>query len=64
MDEVVGAYIEYLSSLKEITKPSMPKFNLSAYTDNEYVSAISSVLKEYECIDDYNLTLQYLKGEK
>ena len=63
MEEQVIAYIEYLSNLKEITRPKMPKFDLSAYSDNEYKLAIQSLIKDYEGVDDFLITLHYLKGE-
>ncbi len=63
MDEQVIAYLEYLSALKEITRPAMPHFDLSAYNDNEYKAAIDEILKDYEGVDDFSVTLRYLKGE-
>ncbi len=63
MDEVVRAYIDYIFNLKEISKPAMPKISPDAYTDNEYVNAIVSVMDDFDKIDDIRLTLQFLKGE-
>lgn len=57
------AYIEYLERFAEITKPEMPTFNHSAYTDNEYISAINSVMEDYENIFDFDITLKYLKED-
>ncbi len=63
MDEQVSEYLKYIASLKEIKRPIMPQFDLSAYNDNEYKAAISEILKDYEGVDDFLITLRYLKGE-
>lgn len=63
MSDEVREYIEYIAKLKEIQKPKMPTFSISAYTDNEYTNAIYEVMKDFKYIDDYYLTLQHLKGE-
>ena len=63
MDEEIKAYQEYLLSFVEIKKPIMPKFDLLAYTDNEYLNAIKLVLEDYFRVDDFELTIDYLKGE-
>ena len=63
MLEEVEAYIEYLQNFGEVNKPIMPKFNVSAYTESEYQSAIYSVMQDYEKIDDVWLTIKHLKGE-
>lgn len=63
MNEEVFAYIEYLSRLNEIKRPLMPRITISAYTDNEYVLAIKDIMRDFEKVDDYYLTLQHLKGD-
>ena len=63
MSDEVREYIEYIAKLKEIQKPKMPTFSISAYTDSEYTQAIDAVMKDYENIDDFYLTLQHLKGD-
>lgn len=63
MQEEAIAYIEYLSKLHEVSRPVMPKFNLGAYTDSEYVSLINSENIIYDKIDDFNVYLKYVKGE-
>lgn len=63
MSDEVREYIEYIAKLKEIQKTKMPTFSISAYTDNEYTQAIDAVMKDYENIDDFYLTLQHLKGD-
>ena len=63
MSDEVREYVEYIAKLKEIQKPKMPTFSISAYTDNEYTQAIDAVMKDYENIDDFYLTLQHLKGD-
>lgn len=63
MDEEIIEYQKYLLNFGEVNKPKMPKFDLLAYTDNEYLSSIFDIIKDYEYIDDECLTLQYLKGD-
>ncbi|MCQ2564443.1 MAG: hypothetical protein MJ152_01090 [Clostridia bacterium] len=63
MDEEVNAYLNYLSSLGEIKKPKMPKFDATAYTDFEYINAISGITSDYEKIDDFDVTIKFLKGK-
>ena len=63
MQEEILAYIEYLHNFNEVIKPKMPKFNLLAYTDNEYVKAIYLLNAEFDLIDDIQLTLNRLKEE-
>ncbi len=63
MDEEVNAYIKYLAKIDKIIRPKMPKFDTRAYTDSEYNLAINEILKDYEGVDDFLVTLHYLKGE-
>ncbi len=63
MNEEVIAYIEYLSKLKEIKRPSMPIIDISAYTDNEYLMAIFEINHDFDNIDDFDQTIRHLKGE-
>lgn len=63
MDEEIKAYQEYLLSFGEVIRPLMPKFDLLAYTDNEYLIAINSVMEDYLRVDDFQLMIDYLKGE-
>lgn len=63
MEEQVNAYIEYLHRFGIVQKPVMPKFDVSAYTENEYVRAINTIEKDFEFDDCVSLTEQYLKGE-
>jgi len=63
MWEETLAYFDYLFSFNEVQKPKMPKFNVDAYNDNEYIYAIHELQNDYEFIDDFQLTLNYLKGE-
>ena len=63
MEEQVNAYIEFLARFGVVQKPDMPKFDVSAYTENEYVRAINSIEQDFEFADSINLTEQYLKGE-
>lgn len=57
------AYIEFLNNFTQVEKPKMPYFELSAYTDNEYLNAINVINNEFDEIDEMYLTLEYLKGE-
>ena len=63
MDEEIIAYQEYLLSFGAVNKPYMPKFDLRAYTDNEYLMVINSVMEDYSEVDDFQLTIDYLKGD-
>lgn len=62
MNEEIEEYIRYLESFNEIKRPILPNYDLSAYTDNEYLNAIENVMNDYESIDDLWVTLDYLKG--
>ncbi len=63
MDEEINEYIKYLLNFGMVQKPLMPKFNLMAYTDNEYLLAIENIMFEYDLIDDECVTIRYLKGD-
>ena len=63
MEQEILAYMEYLSTFTELTRPEMPNFNLSAYSDSEYTNAINSVMKDYENVDDIDVTIERLKGK-
>lgn len=56
-------YIEQLMVERVVEKPVMPDFDVSAYTDNEYLSEISKLNLCFDKIDDFYLTLKFLKGE-
>ena len=62
MDNEINAYVEYLLNFNELALPKMPKFNLSAYTEIEYLNAIKTVMQDYENIDDEYLVIEHLKG--
>ena len=40
MNEFVEAYIEFLLGFNYKELPVMPNFDISAYTDNEYINSI------------------------
>lgn len=63
MNEEINEYEKYLLNFGVVKKPIMPEFNLNAYTDNEYLSAVFDSLDAYDFIDDEYLTLKHLKGE-
>ncbi len=47
----------------ELDKPIMPKFDLSAYTDNEYLLTINELNEDFDLILDEEVYSDYLKGE-
>ena len=63
MFELISAYIEYLSSLKQIVRPQMPKIEPEAYTDSEYEIAMRQLENDYAGVDDFDITIKFLKGE-
>lgn len=63
MDEEIREYEKYLASFGVVEKPKMPKFNVSAYTDNEYLSVVYGLLNDYDKLDEEYLTINYLKGD-
>ena len=63
MSEGIEEYEKYLASFGMVEKPQMPKFDTSAYTDNEYLSAVYNLLKDYDQLEDEAITIAYLKGE-
>lgn len=62
MFELINAYVEYLTSLKEITRPKMPNFAIQTYTDSEYENAIAQIEKDFAGVDDFESTIKFLKG--
>ena len=63
MNEEIEDYVRYLLSFSVIEKPIMPKFDVLAYTDNEYLSVVFGILKEFDFLDSEPLTINHLKGE-
>lgn len=63
MKEQANAYINYIKNMHGVTKPAMPKFDVIAYTENEYVRAIDAIDKDFLFTDSMDLTIDYLKGE-
>ena len=63
MDEEIDEYIKYLLNFGMVEKPLMPKFDLLAYTDSEYLSVIENVMIDYNFVDDEYVTIRYLKGD-
>lgn len=63
MDKEIREYEKYLLNFGVVNKPQMPKFDLTAYTDNEYLSEIFEWQKLMDCFDDEYLTIMHLKGE-
>ena len=56
-------YIEYLENFREVNRPKMPKFDIDAYTDNEYQKAIFEINSEFDKFDDLAVYEEFLKGE-
>ena len=63
MYDLVNAYVDFLLEMKEFKKPEMPKFDVNAYTDNEYASAIFDILRDFDLFDDMYLTVNRFKGD-
>ena len=63
MHDEIMEYMKYLSTFAVVNKPEMPKFNLQAYTDNEYLLAIDDIIKCFNSFDDEHLTIARLKGD-
>ncbi|MBR6778955.1 MAG: hypothetical protein IKM43_02250 [Clostridia bacterium] len=63
MREEIEEYIKYMDTFKEVKKPYIPRFSSSAYTDNEYLCAIHDIMQDFDQIDDFDISLKYLKGE-
>ena len=62
MNDEIREYIAYLSKSLTFVKPSMPKFDIYAYTDNEYLNAIRSIMRDFDLVND-DLVARYLEGE-
>ncbi len=63
MFKEVEEYIRFLQNFGEVVRPQMPNFDISAYTDSEYTNALGLIMEDYKFVDDYELTIKYLKGE-
>ncbi len=61
MDILVYEYIKYLSRLDSVIKPKMPRIDTSAYTESEYLSAVSELMEDYDKIDDLMTSLEFYK---
>ncbi len=57
---------EYEKGLKQdvvLNKPPMPTYNLSAYNEVEYLSVVEDLNRNFDQLDDIQLTIDFLKGE-
>ena len=63
MHDEIREYEKFLCHSLEIKKPQMPIFDVSAYTDNEYLLSIADLNEAFDYIDDLCLTLNFLKGD-
>ncbi len=63
MIKEIEEYQKYLLNFGVVEKPKMPKFDADAYTDNEYLSEIFALQKDFDKLDDEYVTLKHLKGE-
>ena len=63
MNEEIKEYEKYLLSFGVVEKPKMPKFDVLAYNDNEYVFALTETMCWFENVDDEYLTIKHLKGD-
>lgn len=57
------AYFEYLQTFRQVEKPKMPICDVGAYTDIEYVNSIKEIMHDFDYVEDFQITLNYLKGE-
>ena len=62
MNREIEEYEKYLLNFGMFKKPQMPKFDVGAYTDNEYLSVIFDLMKDFDLFDDEYLTIKHLKG--
>ena len=51
MDDEINDYVQYILSLVEIKRPKMPSFQISAYTESEYISAINEIMNDFSNAD-------------
>ena len=63
MNEEINEYEKYLLSFGVVKKPQMPKFDVLAYNDSEYVFALNETMSWFKNIDDEYLTIKHLKGD-
>ena len=63
MDQEIIEYEKYLLSFGVVNRPKMPKFDVLAYTDNEYKSIIFDIQKDFDLIDDEYLTIKHIRGD-
>ena len=63
MFEEIKEYERYLLNFRDVNKPEMPNFDISAYTDSRYILAISEIEKDFNVLEDFLLTIAYLKGK-
>lgn len=63
MNEEIEEYEKYLLSFGVVQKPVLPKFDLRAYTDNEYLSAFFEAYFAFENVDDEYLSILHLIGD-
>ena len=63
MDKEIKAYEDYLLNFGVVKRPIMPKFDVLAYTDSEYTSAIQNLLEDFDLFDDEYLTVERFKGD-
>lgn len=63
MLEEIMEYERYLLHFRMVNKPPMPNFDLFAYTESEYTSAVFGLLQDFDLVDDEWLTIMHLKGE-
>ena len=63
MNKEIEEYEKYLLNFGVVNKPQMPKFDLLAYTDSEYLSVVFDFLESFNVEDDEMLTIRHLKGD-
>ena len=63
MFEEINEYELYLLNFRMVNKPAMPNFDVSAYTDSKYMSAVLELEKDFVFEDTLGLIIAHLKGE-
>ena len=63
MLEEISAYEQYLLNFRMVNMPKMPNFDISAYTDSKYTSAIFELEKDFIYEESLAVTIAHLKGE-
>ena len=62
IDELANEYLKMFHDLDfDIDRPYLPDFNFDAYNDNEYLSCIKEIEKDYASVDDIEITNKFIE---